>query len=138
MSNKYFLGSAANLQSTSSSTLATGVQHTGDTPYDNSSGLFFWGDILLVSAFATAPVSGSVDLYLIPAPDGTNYADSPTSPLPANLYVGSWLANFTTSQRLHLRGVSLPPFLFRAYVNNNTGQTMSANWNIILYPYAEQ
>jgi hypothetical protein len=73
-------------------------------------------------AKCTGPTAGrTIEVYLIPAPDGTTYADGSASYVPPNLLIGAFVVQSTTAmQRMVLRGVSLPPVKFRALVRNNT------------------
>jgi hypothetical protein len=97
---------------------------------DNSSNLDLFDDLELVVTFATAPTANTiVEVYLVPAVDGTNYADGSTTVLPqASLYVGGFqVRNVNTIQRMALRGISLPPGLFKYLVQNTTNQGFPAS-----------
>jgi hypothetical protein len=86
-------------------------------------------------------------LYLVPAPDGTNYVDGSASVVPpASTYVGGFpLRAVTTQQRISLAGglyqsfIVLPPLKFKLLLINNSGQTTAASNNIVkLVPYRLQ
>jgi hypothetical protein len=104
--------------------LGAGSSRLCTPEYDNSnsSNLWFWGDFLINVQFGTAPTAGrTIELYIIPALDGTTYADGSATYLPPNLLVGAFVVvNTTNMQRIVLRGVPLPPAKFKALVRNNT------------------
>lgn len=92
-----------------------------------------FADFELGVTFGSAPTANTTwDLYLFPSLDGTNYADAPTTPSQV-YYVGSFpLQAITTAQRVILRGVELPPGLFKvALRNNGTTQTAAATGNTL-------
>jgi hypothetical protein len=97
----------------------------------------------LVGGFGVAPVAGSaLELYLVPAPDGTNFADADTSTpyLAINHYVGSFITVLaqTSAQRMTLDGVQLGARPYRAYLRNQSGQQLSAGWTLKAYGELEQ
>lgn len=73
------------------------------------------------------------ELYLVPLLDGTNLPDvdltAGTSALPASSLVGMFIANkqavTVTDMRFPLGPVPLFPALYRAYLLNRSGQTMT-------------
>jgi hypothetical protein len=142
MSFKYETAAGQTLMSASSSSLAASAAVLGDTPYDNSNSanLYFWGDIELVGAFSVAPIAGKVvECYLAPAPDGANYSDTDnTTPNPSLLAGHFVLRNTTSSQRIVLRNVPLPPWLFKVYLRNQTDQTLNSAFVVKVYLYREQ
>jgi hypothetical protein len=87
-------------------------------------------DLELTVTFASAPTAGSVvELYLLTSIDaGTSYADGSTTVLPqGSLFVGGFAVRaVNTIQRMHLRGVALPPGLFKYLVQNTTNQAFPA------------
>jgi len=49
------------------------------------------GDVELVVTYGTAPTAGSVvDVYAVPAVDGTNYADTPTATTGKGLLIATF------------------------------------------------
>jgi hypothetical protein len=104
----------------------------------------FWASFELKCGFGSASgiVGKTVDLYLVPALDGTNFADVDTSAptMPLNNYVGSFtiVMNQTSVQRLTLIGVPVQPLLYKGYLVNNSGQTLSANWGCRVVTAMEQ
>ncbi len=140
---KYEAAAITSLLTTELDSLANGAGALG-VEYDNATGLYFWGDFELLVAFGTAPTADSVvELYLIPAADGTNYGDGaggPSPVAPRNHYVGAWaLRAVTTAQRLVLQGVPLPPLMFKALVVNKSGQPFPASGSTVrIVPYRTQ
>lgn len=101
-----------------------------------------YGDIEIVATYGTAPTAGTtIDVYLIPSADGTNYADGGGAVAPAKgLMVGSGeLRAVTTAQRMVIRDVPLPPGLFKVVAQNNGGQTLAATANTVkIRPHSMQ
>lgn len=132
---------SSELNSLASSTAV--LQATGtNAAFDNSTGLWLWGDFELQVTFGTGPTANStVDCYLIPlaSAGGTTYWDSSLTALPLNLYIGSWpVRNVTTAQIIGLRGVPLPPQKFVLLINNGTNQAFPSSGSIVtFYSYAE-
>lgn len=141
--------SIASLMTTELNSLATANGALG-TEYDNATNLYMYGLFELVVTYGTNPTAGStVDLYLITAPDGTNYSDNTTGAsgaAPATAYVGGFpLRAVTTAQRVQLGGpgfqamIQLPPVKFKAFLLNRAGQTMAASGNTLkMVPYRVQ
>ena len=90
-----------------------------------------FGDWELAFTFAVAPTADTViDLYLIRAADGTNYADGDaTNRPPSNTFVGSYQVRaVATAQRITVPDVLFPPGLYKAIIyNNGTGQALTAS-----------
>lgn len=142
MSYKYESGSAVALQDGTSSSLASGAAATGNGVLDNTpaSNGYFWATLELVVTFGTAPTAGkAVEVYLIPAPDGTDYSDADnTTPNPALLAGYFLVRGVNTAQRIGLPGVPLRPYKHKAYVRNQADQAMNAGWTLTAYPEREQ
>lgn len=84
-----------------------------------------------------------LDLYLVPAPDGTNYPDPPGSTaadVTGTYYVGAissvkragTVTNFTSGV---LRGISIPPWKFKIVLFNELGAALPSNNNTLCYGY---
>lgn len=89
----------------------------------------------LNAGFGSSPTVGTVvELYLVPALDGTNYAevDATNHLLQPQCYAGAFviLKSQTAAQRLVILGVPVQPCLYKAYVLNKSGQTMSSTWTL--------
>lgn len=151
MSYKYEVGTSAQMLSTELNSLAnnSGIsQNTGtNAAFDNgnSLNLFFWGDLELNVTFASTPTANSaVEVYIIPAEDGTNFGTTTDGSNPVydlTSFVGSFsIPAQTTAIRRHLRGIILPPCKFKLFVINRSGVAFPATgtMTITLYPYREQ
>ncbi len=116
--------------------------------YDNSTGLYLYGLFELNVTFGSNPTAGNtVDLYIIPAPDGTNYDDAVTGAAgtaPITTYAGGFpLRAVTTAQKvplgLGLTLVNLPPTKFKVAVKNGSGQAFPSSGSTIkMIPYRYQ
>ena len=138
-------GTLQSLLTTEVNSLANNARTAASAAYDNSAAGFgfLWGEFELVVTFGAAPTAGTgFDLYLIESVDGTNYTDGSSSVAPPlTSFVGSFpLRAVTTAQRIHLRGVPLPPGKWKALLHNNgTGQTAAASGNTLsVLPYRQQ
>jgi hypothetical protein len=119
-----------------SQVLTTGLNALADagqavtTAIDNSSTLDLYDDVELAVTFASAPTAGkTVALFLLPSVDGSNYGDgdASTANTPSH-FVGTFVARAVgTAQRLMLRGVQLPPGLFKYQLINNSGVAFTAS-----------
>ncbi|MGH7176326.1 MAG: hypothetical protein ACREJC_03000 [Tepidisphaeraceae bacterium] len=96
--------------------------------YDNSDAgnLNFVADFELLFDGTAAPTAGNqCDLYLLVAPDGTNFTDT-TGP-PPNLIAGVFVMAAVDPNRLVLRDVPLPSSKFKAYFKNGAGVGTAAS-----------
>jgi hypothetical protein len=117
--------------------LATGSGSAASAAIDNSTNLDLFGDFVLDVTYGTNPTAGStVDLYIIPSIDATNYSDytSGATPFaPKEMLVKSWeLKVAITAQKLIVRDVPLPK-KFKVAVINNAGQAMAASGNTVKF-----
>lgn len=138
--------SISTVLSTELNSLANNAAALG-TEYDNSSNLYLWATFELNATFGSAPTAGNtVDLYIIPAPDGTNYDDNTTGAsgaAPSTSYVGGFpLRAVTSAQKVPLgvvRRVDLPPTKFKVFVVNGSGQAFPASGSTVkMIPYRYQ
>lgn len=91
-------------------------------------------DFELYVTYGVAPSAGGyVEIALIPSLDATNYADGSATVDPdLQLWVGRfYLRAVTSAQRLHLRGILLPPLKFKVLLRNYAGQAMAASGNLL-------
>ena len=133
---------AVTLESSGSSQ-SNNTQVAASTVLDNTSGgngsqsqLF---DFELNGGFGSSPSVGArIDLYAVPAIDGTNYADVDTTNhnMPSNCFVGSFyvVKSQTGAQRLVIEGVTLDPLKYKLYIDNQSGQTLSSTWALKVTP----
>jgi hypothetical protein len=139
-STKLAVAAAASIMTTDLNSLATG-QSNLSAAYDNGTNLYIWGDFELLVTFGVAPTAGwMVDMYLAPAVDGSNYADSSDGASPVTSgpnYIGGYpLRAVTSAQRIVIRGIPLPPCSFKIMLVNNSGQSMAASGNTLkMLPY---
>ncbi len=122
------------LNNLASAALALGAE------YDNTSGLYLFGLFEVNVAFGSSPTANTtIDLYLIPAPDATNYDDVVTGAAgtaPAQCYIGSAPVRAVTSAQkipigLGLTLVNLPPLKFKVAVKNGTNQAFPASGSTV-------
>ena len=117
--------------------------------YDNSVALNLFGLLELNVTFASAPTANNtVDVYIIPAPDGTNYDDAVTGAsgsAPASCYAGGFpLRAVTTAQKVPLglgqQGyIPLPPTKFKVFVVNRSGVAFPASGSTVkMTPFRHQ
>jgi hypothetical protein len=140
-------GAITTIASTEANSLANAAGVLG-AEYDNSAGLYMFGLFELNVTFGSAPTAGNtVDLYLIPAPDGTNYDDAVTGAggsAPITCFVGGFpLRAVTTAQKIPvghgLSMINLPPCKFKAFVLNRSGQAFPASGSTLkMIPYRYQ
>jgi hypothetical protein len=96
---------------------------------DNSGDLDLFDNLELSVTFASAPTVGTViEVYLLPSVDGTNYPDGSSTVEPqSSLFVGGFAVRaVNTAQVLVLRGIALPPGLFKYLIRNTTNQAFPA------------
>jgi hypothetical protein len=130
-------GAIQTLMSTELNSLAGGSSAIASTGYDPVANGYTHGTFELNVTFGTNPTAeNTVDLYLIPAPDGSNYDSNTTgaSPSqPATAYAGGFpVKAVTTAQKIPLGigqsgKVELPPCIFKAYLKNGAGQAFPAS-----------
>lgn len=118
--------------------LANGSGILGDE-FDNgnSSNLYIDGSFELTVDFVNAPTAGNgIELFLVPAVDGTNYADSTNGAseyAQANCYAGTFIVQATTALQRMVLGlglsgpIKLPGCKFKAFLINNSGQAFPAS-----------
>ena len=83
----------------------------------------------------SAQTNSTVELYLIPSYDGTNFADDAdetNDDLTGVYYVGAF--SFTQqagSRRAVIEGITLSPLKYKIAVKNSLGVTMNATGNVV-------
>ncbi len=141
--NKWATATSRSLMTTELNSLTTTGTATS-VEIDNSANLELYGIFELLITYGSAPTANStISIYVIAAPDGTNYSDSRAL---STTYIGDFvLTNVTTAQRLLIGAgiggpIVLPPTKFKVYlVANTTGQTAAASGNTLkLFAYNSQ
>lgn len=118
--------------------LASAGQKCGNE-IDNTTALYMNIDWELYVRGASAFTAGTtVDLYLVPAIDGTNYtdgADDSTAPPSSTYHCSFPLRAVSTQQRISVTGRMIGPGKYKPVVINNGGQafTNTDNENILYY-----
>ncbi len=116
------------------------------TEYDNSTSANrnMYADFVAELTFNTAPSAGDyVALYLLGAPDGSNYEYGSDTMDPAET---SWVGNFivrttTANHYCVLKHILLPATKFKCLVMNEGGSRFSgtaADLRLTFYPYNEE
>lgn len=148
MSIKWEQAAISTVASTELNSLANNAGALG-TEYDNATNQYLLGLFELNVTFGSAPTAGNtVDLYIIPAPDGTNYDDAVTGAsgyAPSTCYAGGFpLRAVTTAQKVPLGvglsgPVQLPPTKFKVFALNKSGVAFPASGSTIkMIPYRYQ
>lgn len=128
----------------SGAAVTTGSLFLATTTLDNRSGgnaaQTIWCNFQLSAGMSIAASTGTAvaELYLVPALDGTNYADinQACNFVQGNLFRGTFYAVLSqnSAQVLVLEGIPVQPLLYKVYmINKNTG-TLSANWGLKVVP----
>ena len=107
---------------------------------DNSSTKYLKCDIeVVLGSAAFTGTDSALELYLLPAVDGTNYPDwtdnVTTDEQENNIhFIGAVTTSGTTAaQRLTLRDVDLPPGKWKMGARNKTNVTLAASGSTIKY-----
>lgn len=145
---RYEVASIVTLLDTELNSLANNGRAIDASSYANQTNLFLFGYFELNVTFGTAPTAGNlIELYLVPAPDGTNYDDGSSSIDPAyTTYAGGFpVRAVTTAQKIPLGGpglpalISLPPLPFKALIINKSGQAFPSSGSTLkMVPYRYQ
>lgn len=92
-----------------------------------------YGMLELNVTFGSAPTTGDyVSVYLIPAPDGTNFDDVVDPMSPACLVANILVRAVTSAQKIAVPIVIPGPFKFKAAVKNNTGVSFPASGSTLM------
>lgn len=107
----------------------------------NQTNLDDFGTFELVGGFGSSPtLPQALEVYLVPANDGTNFADvnttSGSSYLSPSQFAGTIPVTLsqTASQRMtSSTRIPLGPRLYKVYLLNRTGQSLSSGWSLTVY-----
>src|SRR5262245_56386816 len=124
------LASPVTVLGTELNALGDAAQCAPSSAFDNSSdrNRFAFGELIV--EFGSNPTDKStVDLFMLAAPDATNYSDgNATIAAPQSLWVGSFQVNaHSDPQRLLTKAFELKPCLLKFLVRNNTSQAFVAS-----------
>lgn len=133
-------GTVTSVQATGGSSVSNGTAIAAATIIDNATNKDDFVTFELNVAFATSPsIPASIELYLVPALDGTNYAEADTTAGSSNVsgYAGLFKVIYTStaSQRL-VSSIRIPlgPFKYTVYILNRTGVGItSSGWTLTAY-----
>ncbi len=124
-------------------TLADNTMSAASAEVDNATNLDTMGYLELSTSdhtalFSVAPddANPSVDIYMTQAPDGTNYESIPVTggADQGSKYIGSFPVEKNTTQATVVIGpIALPPTKFKYYADNQSGQTLTAEWEVTLW-----
>ena len=139
-------GTTTSLQTTGSGTLSNNASvAAASANLANQSNLDRSALFVLNAGFSSSPAVGAeIQLFLVPAADGTNFDDVDSAGTPhkvaPNAYVGSFVVTKaqTSSQRMTLQVNGLEPRLYKAYLCNIAGQQMAADWTLDAYGSLDQ
>ncbi len=131
--------STSNCASISASTVTTAIGNNFDCRSTGTSAAAAIFELICSFNVTTGIVFNSnvADLYLIPAPDGTNFPDIDTSHVSPNHYVGSFLAAKTpvvsTNVRFATGPIDVFPALYQAAIFAVPGP-INSSWTLKVTP----
>lgn len=114
--------------------LADGSRSAGGTELDNSANLDTYGQLELNVTFATSPdAGGHVKLYMITAPDGTNYSDGSDTVDPG---ADTWVLDIpvravTSAQRKVTKMFPIPNAKIKFILENQAGFAFPATGSTV-------
>lgn len=110
---------------------SAGVSAAG-TEVDNATNLDTWGQLKLSVTFATNPSAGGyVNVYMVTAPDGTNYEDSGTSTPVHRLVASIPVRAVTTAQVVNSKPFPLEPAKTKFFLENQAGFAFPASGSTV-------
>jgi hypothetical protein len=122
--------SRGNVLSTELNALTNAGRSAAGVEIDNGANLDVYGVLELQVTFGTAPSDGGyVEIYMVTAPDGTNYEDGSNSVDPGahKLIDRIPVRAVTTAQRLTGRMIPLLPEKTKFLLYNGSGQAFPAS-----------
>lgn len=124
--------------STELNSLSDGSNKLGakvDNVADGENELFAALELYLATQGSARDSGATVDVYLLPSVDDTNfcYGSDSVDP-PASAYIGSFVLDAATTARyVTLHNIPLPPLDFKLLLVNNTGQAFASSGNTLKY-----
>ncbi len=123
------LTSRSTVLTTELNALASAARSNAGTALDNGANLDEWGWLELQVTFAVAPTAtANLLVYMVLAPDGTNYADGSSTVAPgADTLIAAFpILASTSAQRKTVGPIRLPPCKVKFIIENQTGQAFPA------------
>lgn len=126
--------------------LANNTTNIGGTTFDNTSNRDFYmaAELYLASVDLSAQTNPTVELYMVPSIDGSNYCDdgtdaSATDYPPATTLVGVFSIQETSAaHRVGIEMFRLAPLKYTPVLINKTGAAFAASGNTLkMGPYTE-
>lgn len=134
--------SRGNVLSTEINSLADGSRSNAGTEIDNSTNLDTYGILEINVTFGSAPDGdASLIVYMVSAPDGTNYAQgsSTVDPGPDAMITSIKVNASTSAQRKVSKPFLMPPSKVKFILENQTGQAFPASGSTVeLFSYNEE
>lgn len=117
------------------------IAETNDAAYDPAAATLTYqthGWLEFTGTWSVAPndAAPTLDIYVAEAPGGTTYADAPLTggaDQSQAFRMALPIRKVTTAQRVVAGPFLLPPHPVKFYVDNQTGQTLSAGWTLTLH-----
>jgi hypothetical protein len=126
---------------TTARTNPTGGTNAGGTEVDNSTNLDMYGKLEISLTYATAPAAGGyINIYMMTAPDGTNYDDGDASVAPPSvaLVCSIPVRAVTTAQKLMSPLFLIPPTKLKFILENMGSTTISSGATVELFTVNEE
>lgn len=126
--------SRGNVLTTELNSLANGSFSSAGTEVDNSTNLDQYGKVEINLASLSPTAGANLELYMITAPDGTNYEDAPGSNNPATHVCTAVIPLDTTASdaKLCMSGVFLlQPAKTKFVLKNAAGVALGASGNTV-------
>jgi hypothetical protein len=127
--------SRGNVLSTELNSLADAAFTAVGTEITNNTNLDQYGLLQLNVTFGTNPSAGAyVNIYMVTAPDGTNYEDGSATVLPAQacLIASIDIRASTTAQKRRTGLLTLLPAKTKFILENKTGQAFPASGSTLV------
>lgn len=132
------VGTNTTILTTELNSLATATDSAASSAFDNTPTTtdkgFLGGEMELVVTFGTNPTAGTnAYIYMVAAPDGTNYGDANST---AARIVATIALRATTSAQRESRYVTaenLPGCNLKFFVRTDAGQTMASSGNTLKF-----
>jgi len=128
------LTSRSTVLTTELNSLANAARTNAGSALDNGTNLDEWGWLELAVTFGTNPsATAYLAVYMVLAPDGTNYADGSSSVAPGSdtLVITIPVLASTSAQRKTVGPIRLPPCKIKFILENQSGQSFPASGSTV-------